>query len=253
MAYKIILDAGHGGSDPGAVYEDRLEKDDVLDLALAVGLILEQEGYDVEYTRTEDIYETPYEKAVEGNTSGADLFVSLHRNSVEEPNTASGVVTLVYDQEGIKYDVAQAINEELARVGYKNLGVTERPDLVVLRRTEMPSLLVEVGFINNDADNELFDTEFNAIAQGIADGIMSVVEGDMGNGNYQVQVGSYRNRIYADELESELLAQGFPVYIDYDGRGYYTVKVGSFEEFSNAILMEQRLKRAGYPTLVVTS
>ena len=54
MAYKIVLDAGHGGTDPGAVYNGRNEKDDNLALAQAVGKILEDNGVDVVYTRTED-------------------------------------------------------------------------------------------------------------------------------------------------------------------------------------------------------
>ena len=82
---KIMIDAGHGGADPGAVYNGRQEKDDNLNLALAVGRILEEDGYEVEYTRTKDLYQTPYEKAELGNGSGADLFVSMqiapHRNA----------------------------------------------------------------------------------------------------------------------------------------------------------------------------
>lgn len=61
MAYKIVLDAGHGGTDPGAIYKERKEKDDNLELTLAVGKILEDNGIDVVYTRTTDIYQTPFE------------------------------------------------------------------------------------------------------------------------------------------------------------------------------------------------
>ena len=81
MAYKIVLDAGHGGTDPGAIYKERKEKDDNLALTLAVGKILEDNGVDVVYTRTEDIYQTPFEKARIANQSGADYFISFHRNS----------------------------------------------------------------------------------------------------------------------------------------------------------------------------
>ena len=79
MAYKIVLDAGHGGEDPGAVYKDRKEKDDNLKLTLAVGKILEENGVDVVYTRTTDIYQTPFEKAKAANEAGADFFISFHR------------------------------------------------------------------------------------------------------------------------------------------------------------------------------
>lgn len=253
MAYKIILDAGHGGSDPGAVYQGRQEKDDVLKLTLAVGDILQENGYEIEYTRTTDIYETPYEKAVQGNTSGADLFVSIHRNAFPTPNTASGVETLIYDNSGIKYEIAESINAELEKIGFRNLGIKERPNLIVLKRTEMPSVLVEVGFIDNEKDNALFDAEFDNIAKGIAAGIMNVIEQENQAPGYQVQIGLYRNRLYAEEVLNELLKEGYPAYIINDDSGFLAVKVGNYEGFSEAIAMEQKLKQDGYQTIIVTA
>ena len=180
--YRIALDAGHGGSDPGAVYKGRQEKDDTLDLTLAVGDILKKNGIDVYYTRTTDEYETPFKKATDANNSGADLFVSIHRNSSENPNQYSGVETLVYSDTGLKAEVARNINNQLEDAGFKNLGVDERKNLVVLKRTKMPAVLVEAGFINNDKDNYLFDEEFDSIAQAIADGILeSIPSGSPGN------------------------------------------------------------------------
>ena len=171
----VALDAGHGGSDSGAVYQNRKEKDDVLRLTQAVGQILENNGINVFYVRTGDEYETPFKKATDANNSGADYFVSIHRNSSERPNQYTGVETLVYNDSGIKAEMARNINAELEAVGFKNLGVTERPNLVVLKRTRMPAVLVEVGFINNDEDNRLFDQKFDQIAQGIADGILKTL------------------------------------------------------------------------------
>lgn len=180
--YRIAIDAGHGGSDPGAVYKGRQEKDDTLDLTLAVGDILKKNGIDVYYTRTTDEYETPFKKATDANNSGADLFVSIHRNSSENPNQYSGVETLVYSDTGLKAEVARNINNHLEDAGFKNLGVDERKNLVVLKRTKMPAVLVEAGFINNDKDNYLFDEEFDSIAQAIADGILeSIPSGRPGN------------------------------------------------------------------------
>lgn len=180
--YRIALDAGHGGSDPGAVYKGRQEKDDTLDLTLAVGDILKKNGIDVYYTRTTDEYETPFKKATDANNSGADLFVSIHRNFSENPNQYSGVETLVYSDTGLKAEVARNINNQLEDAGFKNLGVDERKNLVVLKRTKMPAVLVEAGFINNDKDNYLFDEEFDSIAQAIADGILeSIPSGRPGN------------------------------------------------------------------------
>lgn len=171
----VVIDAGHGGNNPGAVYNGRQEKDDVFALAMAVGRILEQNGVDVYYTRTADIYESPYQKAMEGNAVGADYFVSLHRNSSPYPNQYTGVETLVYNRYGRAAQLAENINSRLVEVGFVNQGVNERPNLVVLNRTQMPAVLVEVGFINTDADNRLYDERFDAIARAIADGILATV------------------------------------------------------------------------------
>ena len=119
MAYSIMLDAGHGGTkDPGAVYKGRQEKDDNLRLVLAIGEILSDRGLDVRYTRTTDVYETPYEKAMKANNAGVDLFISIHRNSFPADNEVEGVESLIYDLSGLKYKMAQDINEQLEGVGF---------------------------------------------------------------------------------------------------------------------------------------
>lgn len=171
MAERIILDAGHGGSDNGAMYQGRKEKDDNLSMTLAVGELLEEMGFDVSYVRTEDIYQPPFRKATIANEMGGDLFVSIHRNSSAIPNQYQGVETLVYSQTGLPERVAENINSQLEEVGYMNLGIEERPRLIVLNSTQMPAVLVEVGFINSDTDNRLFDEKFNETAQAIANGI----------------------------------------------------------------------------------
>lgn len=165
----------HGGVNPGATYNGRRESDDALALVLAVGEILENNGVEVVYTRTTDVYESPYQKAMEGNESGADYFVSIHRNSSPYPNQYSGVESLVYSRYGAAAALAANINEQLEQVGFLNLGVNERPNLVVLNRTQMPAVLVEVGFINTDADNQLLDERFEETAQAIADGILQTI------------------------------------------------------------------------------
>lgn len=195
----VALDAGHGGSDYGAVYENRKEKDDVLKLTRAVGQILEDNGINVFYVRTDDEYETPFKKATDANNVGADYFVSIHRNSSERPNQYSGVETLVYSDDGIRAVMARNINAELEKAGYKNLGVDERPNLVVLKRTKMPAVLVEVGFINNEEDNRIFDQNFNQIAQGIADGIIKTLYSQDVNFNEVPPYNEYHEEDYPQE------------------------------------------------------
>lgn len=175
MAYKVILDAGHGGYDNGATYMGRKEKNDTLRLALLVGQILAENGVDVAFTRTTDIYQSPNRKAQIGNESGADLFVSLHRNASYEPNVYNGVQTLVYNLGDIKEEFAENVNRELEEVGYKNIGTEVRRNLAVLSQTNMPSILVEAGFIDSDIDNTIWDEKFYQTANAIAMGIIQTI------------------------------------------------------------------------------
>ncbi len=253
MPVTVMLDAGHGGINPGAVYEGRQEKDDALALVLAIGPILQNNGIDVLYTRTTDVYQTPLQKAELANEADVDYFVSIHRNSFPEDNVVSGVESLVYDLSGVKYEMAQNINAQLETVGFVDLGVKARPNLIVLRRTKMPAVLVEAGFINSDTDNMLFDANFQAIAQAIADGIIETidVQPETLESRYSVQVGAFRNRNYAEDLQEELMEMDFPARIE-RGDGYFRVRVGDFRTIDEASSLERRLKRAGYQTVIVT-
>ena len=251
---KVVVDAGHGGSDPGAVYEGRQEKDDDLALALAVGSILAENGVDVVYTRTDDSYETPFQKAQKGNQAGADLFISIHRNSSPENDQYSGVETLVYDESGIKKALAENINRELAQAGFQNLGIRERPGLVVLRRTKMPAALIEVGFINTRADNELLDQNFDGVARAIADGILKTLRenGYLSGGTESAE------RVYSEDTawnrqaeapsentawksQTENMAWNCPASVR------YRVQIGAFRREENAWSLYQKLLRQRFP------
>lgn len=249
---KVILDAGHGGSDPGATYYGRQEKTDNLNLALAAGNLLSQQGVDVVYTRVNDMYQTPFEKAQIANNSGADYFVSIHRNAMPTPNTASGAETLVYADSDVPALLARNVNSALEEVGFANLGVIERPGLIVLRKTQMPAALLEVGFIDNEGDNRFFDENFDAIAQAVASGILNTIyqEETAVPEYYQVQTGIYQNQDLARQQLAQLESQGFPAFIIFDN-GYYKVRVGAFLNMDYAAQMEQRLRDYGYNTFMV--
>lgn len=246
-----LTGSGHGGEDPGATFFGRREKDDVLNLALAVGNILADRGVNVVYTRVNDTYDTPFEKAVMANNSGADIFVSLHRNAMPFPGTSSGIETLVYQDAGVPAILARNINRQLTDVGFQNRGVIERPNLVVLRRTQMPAVLVEVGFIDHETDNRMFDQSFPDIAEAIAAGIMETLQQEQTAGSeyYQVQTASYTNRGLAEQLVTQLQSQGFPAFIVYED-GLYKVRVGAFLSMDEAAEMERNLRRYGYHTLL---
>ncbi len=243
----------HGGGDPGAVYQERQEKDDTLKLTLSVGEILEKNGINVVYTRVDDVYQTPFEKARIANESGADYFISFHRNSSPEANKYQGVEVLVYDKSGIKYEMAENILGAMGEIGFREIGVKERPGLVVLRRTKMPALLVEAGFLNSEEDNKLFDEKFDEMAEGIAGAILGTLTGETIEDPlyYRVQTGIFRKRENADRMLYQLTDQGFPSYILREN-DIYKVQTGAFQQIGNAVDMEQRLRDAGYSTIIVT-
>lgn len=247
------LQSAHGGTDPGAVYEGRMEKDDTLRLTLAVGEILAKNGIDVVYTRTTDVYQTPFEKAKLANESGADFFISFHRNSSPRANQYNGVEVLLYDKSGIKYEMAENILGAMGELGFREIGIKERPGLVVLRRTKMPALLLEIGFINSDVDNQLYDEKFEEIAEGIAGAVLgTLTENEIeGPVYYRVQTGAFRNRDNAERMLYQLTDSGFPAFLVYED-GLYKVQNGAFLQFGNAVNMEQRLRDSGYSTIIVT-
>ncbi len=250
MKPTIIIDAGHGGYDNGATYNGRKEKDDNLRLALAVGNQLEQDGYPVVYTRTTDIYQRPIDKAQIANDSGGDYFVSFHRNSSPNANTYSGVQTLVYNDSGVPAAMAQNINSQLRQVGFNDLGVPERKDLIVLKKTKMPAVLVEAGFLNSDVDNKIFDQNFNAMAKGIATGIEETVSGTQSNNQYGVQIGLYRRYENALYQLNQIMDKGYYAQIR-DWNGLYAVVVGKEDSLEDARNLEKSLQEQGYDTLVV--
>lgn len=261
MAVRVALDAGHGGYDNGAVYQGRREKDDNLALTLAVGEILQNNGIDVVYTRTEDVYDSPLRKAQIANEADADYFISFHRNSSPVNNQYSGVEILLYDENGEKAEIARNINRELSEVGFRDLGLNIRRDLAVLRRTQMPALLVEVGFINTEADNALLDRAFEETARAIANGILQTVgeredftevpEEMPDTTMYAVQIGLFRNPENADNLYREMVALGIPADIGRSG-SFYAVRAGRTDDLNDAVELQRELQQLGYDTLVVT-
>ena len=249
---SIILDPGHGGWDNGAQYAGRREKDDNLTLALEVGARLEEDGYDVIYTRTEDVYDSPGQKARIANASGGDIFISFHRNSSPNPNTYSGVETLVFEDEGLVSELARNINRQLVGAGYNDLGVRERKDLTVLRRTQMPAVLVEAGFINTDADNEVFENNFADIADAITEGIEQTIgeAEDEFDGDYSVQIGLYRSFDRAQYALMEAVERGYEGEV-VPWKNYFAVRLGDFDTLQEAENFAVKLRNAGYETLVV--
>ena len=164
---RIFLDAGHGGKDSGAVLGSRKEKDDVLKLVLAIGKKLTAAGYTVGYSRKTDIYESPTKKAADSDAFKADYFFSFHRNCYNK--SAKGYETLYYNHSSFKDAFMKAIRTKMKSIGFTLRQDKQRTNLTVLKKTEAPALLFEVGFIDISGDNKIFDKKFDQIVQAYVD------------------------------------------------------------------------------------
>ena len=172
--FLVVLDPGHGGNDPGAVVGEAQEKDINLAIALLVREQLEeQEGITVLMTRDQDVYPSLTDRADFANQEQADLFVSIHANSLED-NSYAGIFTFYHPDKRSSRAFAKAIQASVtAASGGLDRGVRSE-DYAVLRETDMPAVLVETGFMTCPEELALLlDTDYQKLlAQGIAQGIL---------------------------------------------------------------------------------
>lgn len=178
MAKRICIDAGHGGSDPGAINGTYKEKKAALGIALELGLALYRGGYEVYFTRTNDTFVSLSDRCTISNLSDADLFVSVHLNSSTSA-TASGIETYVYrNASTTARKVADKVQKQLIEAtGAKDRGVKES-GFYVLKNTKSPAILVETGFISNSTEcKKLFTTDYQqTVAKAIYNGIRQQVK-----------------------------------------------------------------------------
>ena len=183
MSIKIYIDQGHNPRDynTGAEGNGFFEQDITFDVGRRLyALLSSSPEFDVKLSRpTSDTVlgtnnaSSLTERVRDANSWGADVFLSIHTNaSVNE--SATGSEALIYDRSSrVALDLAEDILEEMnLTTGLLNRGVKERPGLYVLRRTNMPAVLVELGFITNPVDAELMAYSPDLFARGIYRGIL---------------------------------------------------------------------------------
>ena len=171
----VCLDAGHGADDVGATSTGgaRLEKDDNLRLTLKVRDKLEEKGIKVVLTRDDDSDITLKERCRLANKKRCDFFLSLHRNSSV---SGSGFEAwIAKEPKGGEEKVAQKLVDALSDIsGLPNRGVkkgyrnSSGNNYYVNSNTNMPSILLEVGFVTSDGDNKSFDKSLDENAEAIA-------------------------------------------------------------------------------------
>ncbi len=171
----IVIDAGHGGYDPGAVSLDESisEKKITLSTAQLLQNRLQDAGTNVIMTRSNDDFISLDNRVEIGHAHNADLFISLHYDAVEEVNSMSGTTTYYHFDSDL--EIANTINRYLSQNGpLVNNGV-RLGNYYVLRTNRQPSILLELGYMNNTLDTQHIDTHayqatiVEAIYQGLRD------------------------------------------------------------------------------------
>ncbi len=170
---KIVIDAGHGGRDPGTIaINGRYEKDVNLSVASKLAAILQRKGHQVTMTRQDDRYPELEARAALANRRKADLFVSIHADSAPDPSAQGFTVYIAERASRESQQAAQAIVRAMKTTGLRSRGV-RRNDYRVLVKTRGPAVLVEMGYLSNFREaRKLQDSTFqNRLAVAIAAGI----------------------------------------------------------------------------------
>ncbi len=184
----IVIDAGHGGQDPGAQYGGIKEKDINLDIAFRLKEVLTSKGCKVIMTREEDIdFFLPNfvlgrmakraelsERVRMASMNDADLFVSIHANSFPGGNSY-GMETYYHVQSAPGKALAERIQNKLSDVQPDNKRKAKSGDYYLLNQSKMPTVLIEVGFLSNPRERRLLQEASykSKIANSITDGIES--------------------------------------------------------------------------------
>ncbi len=215
---KFAVYAGHGGSDPGAVYGRRKEKDYTLSLMKAVTECLKAAGQTVMNNRSGDVDSFIKDKTAQANAANVDAVIELHLNA--GGGTGSEVY---YDKVGKSKNLAQAILDPLIAFGYKSRGIKTRLNdtgndyFAIIRDSKAPCVLVESCFLDHDGDMIKFNAD--TVGQAIAKGIMQAysikphVRVASDGKCYRVQVGAYSVQENAIKMAEKLQKLGFEAYI----------------------------------------
>jgi N-acetylmuramoyl-L-alanine amidase len=179
----VVIDAGHGGVDPGASGGKILEKDINLDISLKLNEMLKAKKIKTFMLRQDDTFVGLYDRPYIANALNATLFLSVHNNSFTS-SSANGTETLYYPEKagdtlftGQKF--AKLVQDSLmSKLDTYNRKTISRPGLVVLKYSHMPASLAEIGFLTNPGDlKRLTDEAFQTnTAQAISDAIVQALD-----------------------------------------------------------------------------
>jgi N-acetylmuramoyl-L-alanine amidase len=176
----VMIDPGHGGKDPGAIGLDGLKEVDVImPIAKRVAAILDRQGIAVKMTRSGDYFVGLDDRVVMSREAGATIFVSIHANSIDGRPDVNGLETYHYN---IGQSLAESVHRNVvSHVNSKGFYLNDRrvrsARFLVLRKSSIPAILVETGYLTSEAESaRLRNPEYQRVmAEGIAKGIVQYI------------------------------------------------------------------------------
>ena len=260
----VVIDPGHGGSDPGATYKSFQEKNFNLAISQMVhDRLLSKYLVDVVLTRETDKTVELKKRTDLANAIKADFFLSIHNNA----SGGSGFETFIYNGQvpNETIQLQTTIHNKIANDILKKYTILDRgkkrANFFVLRETKMNALLIEVLFVDNDQDlmllkNPSFIMDISTV---IADATalalkLPVKSQPIEDTLYKVIAGSFQDQENAEQHLSKLIQKGFGGFISstvVDKKTFYRVQVGAFREKNNAEDLVEKLKRAGFDSFIL--
>ena len=168
---KVVLDAGHGGYDPGALYDGHAEKDITLAIAKKTKALLETAGVKVFMTRSEDRFLSLAERVEISKSISPNMFVSVHVNALATNSAMDGLQTYYYSDSG--YELAKVMHKEILETGMPNRNI-RKAAFWVCKHNKAPSVLLELGFMTNREERKKLasDKYQDQLAKHVAAGII---------------------------------------------------------------------------------
>lgn len=250
---KILVIAGHGAGDCGAVGNGFREVDLTRELAVyavsALNTLADTVLYDVNRNCYRDIKNN--ENGAKELLKSVDFVLEIHLNS--HANKSAQGVEVLCKRDSV---FSRTLEEKVANCGFTRRGVKLRKDLLNMNycdKIDKPYVLLECGFITNYHDVTVFKNSQEKIAQAIAQTFKvcyNLGEKKTNSKLYRVQVGAFARKENAEKLKKQLLTKGFNCFITDKEDGFYRVQCGAFESESNAIKYRNQIINAGFDAFV---
>ncbi len=179
--FCVVIDAGHGGNDGGTVSGEVIEKDSNLSVALKLKAILEDNNIEVILTRNSDEKMSLAQRTSVANDSNADFFISLHCNYYEDDAQIAGLECYYNSPDATESKAyAESIIHAVSLSNDVKTRDAKTENYYVLRNTQIPAVLVEMGFLSNYSESQklLSDDYQEILAQRMVEGIFNKIKGD---------------------------------------------------------------------------